>query len=77
MKTLKMKLSFAALFIALLGAGLSKVNAADELYRPDKQSGQRIDLADCQTPSNDQCGLLYHQNEDEPFDTVNGNYIGD
>lgn len=75
MKTLKTKISLVALMIALVGAGVAKVNAS-ELYRPDKQSGKQISITDCQPNPAVQCGLLYEDGEDQPFDAVNGDYTG-
>ena len=75
MTTLKTKLSFVAILVALLGAGLSKVKAADELWRPDKQTGVQISPMDCISNPNEQCGLLYHENSETPFAVLDGDYI--
>lgn len=76
MKTLKTKISLAALMITLIGAGFTNVNAADELYRPDKQTGVLISPDDCLKPNDIQCGLWYHENETVPFDIEQGEYQG-
>lgn len=72
---MRTKLGLFALLLALTGAGISKLHANDELWRPDKQTGIQISPEDCVPNPTLVCALLYHEGEDMPYAEVNGEYI--
>ncbi len=73
MKTNKLKLGFAAMAFALIGAGITNVQAL-EYWRPDKETGAQINQSQCRLPSNTHCATVYNDNEDEPLYPINGNF---
>jgi len=65
MTTIKTKLGLGALLIAFLAAGVSQVKA-DELWAPDRATGQKITIASCTTVVPLVCGQYYE--DDAPVD---------
>lgn len=73
MKSNKLKLGFAAMAFALIGAGITNVQAL-EYWRPDKDSGVQINQSQCPQNSTTHCATVYENNSDEAIATVNGNF---
>ncbi|UZJ63987.1 hypothetical protein OKW96_16465 [Sphingobacterium sp. KU25419] len=75
MKSNKLKIGFAAMAFALIGAGFTSVQAL-EYWRPDKDTGVQINPSQCQLPSSQHCATIYPDNSETPVGTSNGNFAG-
>lgn len=71
MKSTKIKIGFAAMAFALIGAGLTSVQAL-EYWRPDKATGERINPSQCPPNSQTHCATIYLDNTN----TVVGDALG-
>lgn len=74
MKSNKLKIGFAAMAFALIGAGFTSLQA-QEYWRPNKQTGVQINPNQCEAGSPELCASIYEDNSDELIGTLNGNFL--
>ncbi|MEJ5144707.1 hypothetical protein [Sphingobacterium sp. MYb388] len=76
MKSNKLKIGFAAMAFALIGAGFTSAQA-DEFWRPDKEdpSATQIQLNQCTTSNPNLCATRYANGSDLPIAEIHAVFV--
>lgn len=76
MKSNKLKLGFAAMAFALIGAGFTSVQA-DEYWRPNKEDpdAELIQPSQCTTPNPALCATRYANGSNVPIQEIHAVFV--